>query len=227
MTGICGPASLTSMLLIRKLFRRSPIYRSSLYFRVALCGRWFSERSMGHGRETPCLASRSDAFKQTTVRSYGRAHRLRTLVETGTYMGEMVFAVRRDFDRIYSIELEPTLWANAAKRLSRYPHVSVLQGDSTDVLPGVLRQLTKPALFWLDGHYSGGLTAKGALNTPIRNELKTILSCSSHRHIILIDDAHCFNGEDDYPTLTEISDIVRALRADSDIRVEDNIIRIV
>lgn len=52
--------------------------------------------------------------KQDAVRSYGARFGLKTLVETGTFRGDMVYAMRADFDRIYSIELNGNL-AKAAQ----------------------------------------------------------------------------------------------------------------
>ena len=48
--------------------------------------------------------------KQRTLREYSKRYDLRILVETGTYFGDMVEAMRADFDRIYSIELSKDLY---------------------------------------------------------------------------------------------------------------------
>ena len=44
-------------------------------------------------------------IKQQTLLTYARRFRLKNLVETGTLYGDMVEAMKNDFDRIYSIEL--------------------------------------------------------------------------------------------------------------------------
>ena len=54
------------------------------------------------------------------------------------------------------------------------PHVTIFQGDSATVLPKLLATIQEPCLFWLDGHYSGGITALGKSITPILDELQTI-----------------------------------------------------
>jgi hypothetical protein len=43
--------------------------------------------------------------KQQTLRSYSKKFGLNILVETGTLHGDMVEAMKKDFERIYSIEL--------------------------------------------------------------------------------------------------------------------------
>ena len=49
------------------------------------------------------------AYKVLTVRQYAREHATPVFVETGTYMGDMVFAVKDVFAAIYTIELDPNL----------------------------------------------------------------------------------------------------------------------
>ena len=43
----------------------------------------------------------------------------------------------------------------------------------------------------------------GKLNTPVMDELKTILG-QRLEHVILIDDARLFVSEYDYPTITKL-----------------------
>jgi len=58
-------------------------------------------------------------LKQKVVREYCQRFGLKTLVETGTYYGEMVVAMKRRFDRIYSIEFVPEL-AEPPSRTSKF-----------------------------------------------------------------------------------------------------------
>jgi hypothetical protein len=125
-------------------------------------------------------------------------------IETGTYRGDMVNRVSKRFEKIYSIELSSDLWAKAQKRFASMKHIEILQGDSTHVLPQILAKIDKPALFWLDAHFSTGETARGDLDTPIEEELRTILNHRIKNHIILIDDAREFVGKNGYPPLANI-----------------------
>jgi len=95
------------------------------------------------------------------VLQYARQFDLRVLVETGTYLGEMVDAMRTAFGRVYSIELDQELYWRAVQRFAGRGSVTIVQGDSSKVLPQLLAELAEPVLFWLDGHYSAGVTAKG------------------------------------------------------------------
>lgn len=165
-------------------------------------------------------------LKQRTVKAYGKALSSQVLVETGTYMGAMVDACKDRFSRIYSIELDPALCRRARQRFAHLPHITILCGDSGVLLPSVLPELTQPCLFWLDAHYSGGITARGDLQTPIAQELRHILDHCPTEHAILIDDAHLFVGEDGYPTLEQVRALVGDRRPGWTFAVKDDIIRI-
>jgi hypothetical protein len=164
--------------------------------------------------------------KQRTVKEYARRFDTHTLVETGTYLGDMVAACRNNFRRIFSVEVDSCLCELARDRFQKFSHISIVDGDSADILPGILDNIKDPCLFWLDGHYSEGSTSKGELETPIRRELECILSHPVAGHVILIDDARCFTGDNDYPTINEVQQMLVARNLDRFFDVKDDIIRI-
>lgn len=100
-----------------------------------------------------------------------------------------------------------------------------MHGDSGKILPEILASLNKPCLFWLDAHYSDGITAKGDVETPIVSELEAIFNHSIQSHVILIDDARCFIGENDYPTIDWLREYILKQHLDWVFEVRDNIIR--
>jgi hypothetical protein len=164
--------------------------------------------------------------KETVVREYAQQFNTRILIETGTYLGDMVYAMRKAFAKIISFELDEELSRQARQKFAHNKHIQIVQGDSGELLGGHLQTIHEPCLFWLDGHFSGGITAQATLNTPIKNELEAILSHPVPGHVILIDDARCFTGEDDYPTTEELEEVVRRLKPDWEVSVKDDIIRI-
>jgi len=166
------------------------------------------------------------AVKQKTIKMFAENFSIDVLVETGTYQGAMVNAMKNTFKRIYSIELQPDLCKQAKARFSGYDHISIIQGDSSEVLSDVLSVIDQPILFWLDGHYSHGITARGILDTPIHQELQHIRDHQENGHIILIDDARLFIGQDDYPTLDELQKLVTEYFPRHTFDVADDIIRI-
>lgn len=166
-------------------------------------------------------------IKQRTVREYAARYGTPRLVETGTYMGTMLAAVRTQFVSSDSIELDPYLATRAQRRFRRHRDVRIHAGDSGAVLPRVLEALTQPALFWLDAHYSGGITARGAVDTPVAQELRAILRHpQAAAHVILIDDARLFNGSEDYPELAALPELLRANGSAHQLSVSQDIIRI-
>lgn len=146
--------------------------------------------------------------KQRIVRAFAQQFRLRVFIETGTYLGDMIAAVQGIFREVYSIELGRELYENAKRRFAGKHHIVILHGDSASLLPSVLARVNSPCLFWLDAHWSAGNTARGVSNTPIRQELHHILNHHVKGHVILVDDAHSFTGQDDYPALQEMRDLV-------------------
>ena len=167
---------------------------------------------------------RALAGRYETIFDYSRRFGLRTLVETGTPFGDTVLATRRHFDRVYSIELSPELHERTKRRLRRFRNVTLLQGDSAEVLPGLLEELDEPCLFWLDAHYSGGVSARGPLDSPLRAELQAILARDEERDVILVDDATYLTGERGWPSWDEL----RSLCEEHGLRISeaDRIVRI-
>jgi hypothetical protein len=148
------------------------------------------------------------------------------LVETGTYRGETVAALLDDFDRIVSVELGNELHAAARRRFERVGHVELVHGDSGQLMPEIVERLDSTALFWLDGHYSAGVTARGADETPILRELDAVLGRGRRGDVLLVDDARCFTGERGWPSLAELREQVRKFEPDHVFEVQSDVIRI-
>ena len=207
--------------MLREWIRTTPFYHP--------VRNWL--RAMRHGRELRRWVARGKPVppphivKQRTINQLADRFGLKTLVETGTYYGDMVEAMKRRFSRIYSIELSKELCERAAKRFRADRHVMIIQGDSGAELGKLVRRIDQPALFYLDGHYSGGITAQGAKWTPIYEELSHIFD-HDPRHVIVIDDARCFGRDPDYPSLEALREFIRSRRPGAGVEVEDDSIRI-
>ncbi len=164
--------------------------------------------------------------KHTDVNYFRKKYRLSILVETGTYHGDMVAAMLSKFKNIYTIELNELFFEKAKKRFSNDSHVSIIKGDSGEKLGLVIKEINKPILFWLDGHYSGGDTSCGEKETPIYKELQVIFRHNIKNHVILIDDARCFNGTCDYPTQKKLAKFVQK-ESNYQLSISRDIIRLV
>jgi hypothetical protein len=147
-------------------------------------------------------------LKQKIVRQYGERFHLNTLVETGTYYGEMVAAMKNRFDRVYSIECDRALAERATRKFARDKQVRIFCGDSRLVMPDVLALLEGPSLFWLDAGYYGWI---GIRNNEQRlsAELEMILS-HPYPHVILLDDARGLTGRDGIPSVGDVQAYVES-----------------
>jgi len=165
-------------------------------------------------------------LKQKILRGYIEKYDLKIMVETGTYFGDMIEAQRKSLSKVYSIELSEYLASEAQRRFKSSRNVTILQGDSGREIEKVIKDITLPTLFWLDGHYSAGITAKGESETPIFAELTHIFNAPDLRHVILIDDARAFGKIRDYPTLDVLKSFIHARRNNLEITIQDDIIRV-
>jgi len=165
--------------------------------------RW---RQQGHPLPVP------PHVKRALLRKRAQRNGLRVFIETGTLFGDTLAALRRHFEELHSIELDPELYRKAAARFANDPKVTLWHGDSGEVLPRVLEGVGQPVLFWLDGHYAGEGTARGAEDTPIRRELAHIARHAlSRTHLIVVDDARLFDGRNHYPGLEDLQAYVATL----------------
>ena len=163
-------------------------------------------------------------LKQKTVREYGANFNLRTLVETGTYYGEMVAAMKRHFDHIYSIEFVPELAERAQKKFAGEPHMKIICGESQKAVREVLSLLSEPALFWLDAGYYGWIGKQGD-QERLSSEIQSILS-HSLPHIILLDDARGLTGRDGIPSVDDVKKYVESTFPNRSVAVRYDILRI-
>jgi hypothetical protein len=117
-----------------------------------------------------------------------------TWVETGTFMGDTTSVLSRVAKMVYSIEPEPALFSKAEQRFSHTSNVRIIKGLSEEVFPKLLPTIGGNVCFWLDGHYSAGITFKGPQETPIIDELTAIGQNISQmdKIVVLVDDVRCF-----------------------------------
>jgi ribosomal RNA adenine dimethylase len=202
---------------LRSLLKQSPLYAGFKQLGHYPDYWWWKLR--GEPRRIPHV------IKQRTVVEYAQAFELTTLIETGTYYGEMIAALANRFRQIYSIELDPRLARLAQKRFRKQSHVEIIQGDSQSAVPMLLPRLHERCLWWLDAGYCGW---GGDLGNPNRlgSELHAILADRIPDHVILMDDADGVNGQGGSPTLAELIASIESAYPNRHVEVARNIIRI-
>jgi hypothetical protein len=200
----------------RRLLQRTPVY--GFYKALGHYPDYWYWILRGRPLRSPHL------LKQKVVRRYGEKFGLETLVETGTYYGEMVAAMKGRFAQIYSIEYDPELAERAKHKFGRNHHVRIFCGDSRIVMPEVLALLDAPALFWLDAGYYGWVGIRSN-EERLSAELEMILS-HPYQHIILLDDARGLTGRDGIPSVSDVKNYVESKFPNRSVEVKYDIMRI-
>lgn len=206
------------MKALRKLLQRTPVY--GLYKALGHYPDYWYWQLRGQPVRSPHL------LKQRTVREYAQRHGLRILVETGTYYGEMVAAMKAHFDRLYSVEFDPQLAQRAVRKFARWPHIRILEGDSQKVVPDLLKSIGQPSLFWLDAGYYGWAGLQGD-QQRLTTELEAILRHPLPGHVILMDDARGLNGQNGSLTVAELKQRIESEFPGRQVEVQYDILRIV
>jgi hypothetical protein len=147
--------------------------------------------------------------KFRNIKALARRTGARVLIEAGTYRGVTTARCARIFERVYTIELDPALAAEAAQYLRKWPNVEAIQGDALKALPTLLkRPNVADVLLFLDGHFSAGDTAMGDLSEPVVEELSVLGEHKSRICGMIIDD---FRGFGTYETWPAKSALLRAI----------------
>jgi hypothetical protein len=149
---------------------------------------------------------------------------LQRAIETGTYRGGSARLLAELFPSVTTIELSPELHADAVERLADVPAVRCVQGDSGDRLRELV-DAAIPTFYWLDGHWSGGPTAGADSECPVLAEIEHI-GRGHPDDSLVIDDARLFiasppppHDPDQWPSLVELFDAIRAARPDVHVTV--------
>jgi hypothetical protein len=148
---------------------------------------------MGDWKSSQYAMPAPQEVKWAVLRRYGGP--ADTWVETGTYLGDTTDFLASTAKHVYSIEPAPELVTRARHRFQDNARVTIVAGLSEDTLGPILDELAGPVSFWLDGHYSAGITHRGPEDTPIRAELTVI-----EEHLprlgpvtVLVDDVRLFD----------------------------------
>lgn len=112
-------------------------------------------------------------------------------IESGTHLGNTTFVMEKLFKKIYTIEIKKELFI---KTKSKYKgnKINFYLGDSSIILKEICQDISKSAVFFLDGHWSAGQSGKGDKDCPLYEELQIINEHFKQNAILIIDDFRLF-----------------------------------
>lgn len=157
---------------------------------------------------------------------------LSVFVETGTFRGDTLEALKSEFQDLLSIELSPDLYSQALARFRDEQNIRLIQGNSAEALRGVLDSVRgRSTLFWLDAHWCVATgTAGETSQCPLLEELKAIGDLNDES-VVLIDDARLFMAPpsaphevSQWPTFDQILQQLRAMAPAHEIMVVNDVI---
>ena len=168
----------------------------------------FAKGLIGYFRFPDQKISWGGAFngQEHRVKVFWELHKtfeFRTIVETGTYRGSTTaLFLSVPHVHVYTIEAHPWSYGYCRARFFLNSKVTLLGGDSRENLGRLtkIRELARPAFFYLDAHWDDDL--------PLRTELETILSTWPDA-VVMIDDFEVEGdtqyGFDDYGPMKRIN----------------------
>jgi hypothetical protein len=127
------------------------------------------------------------------------------LIESGTFLGNTAMRASRRFDRVITIELSPEFHRQASQYLARRSNIECILGDSTKVLPEVLKRPdVADALVYLDGHFSEAGTAIGEEAEPACTEIRLLAQRKEKVAAFVVDDFREFGVARGFPSKSEL-----------------------
>ena len=156
-----------------------------------------------------------------------------SFVETGTFTGNTTRWASKHFAYVYTIEKSDVLYRKFNEELKQLGGVKPLFGDTRDVLPATISEIgDENAVFWLDAHWSDGVTAGADNECPLLDELAYLLD--RNRDIIMIDDARLFlcapplpHKPSEWPGIADIAELLSGSGTKRFMQIIDDVVIII
>ena len=201
-----------------KIFLKIIIFPFIFLERMRWLSEWYFSRR--------CSPPPPHFIKQALLSRHGISNSI--WVETGTYLGQTTKFLCSNFAFVHSIEPSKKCLKIAKRNLKFYKNVSLYEGTSESCLDSICSSLKGDICFWLDGHYSEGITYKGEKDTPILFELETIKNYLGNfsNTVIVIDDIRTSHiDKKNYPPLNFYVNWAESLGLDWIIELDSFIIK--
>jgi len=154
-------------------------------------------------------------FPAWLIRALAVRFSVRQFVETGTLEGHTAALAATIVHVVHTIEISPVMHKKAIPECRNNPRLHRHLGNSVDIIPAILPQLSGPTLWYLDGHWSA-IGAKLGPECPVLEELA--LLADRPADVIVVDDARLFiappgppHNPDEWPSIDQV---VAAMRCE-------------
>jgi len=117
-------------------------------------------------------------------------------IETGTYRGDTLEIIKKNYKNIYSVELSEVFYNNAVNRFKNDKNIKICFGNSRYDLLSIISDINSPITFWLDSHWScvENVGCDKDVLCPVLYELDQIKQHNIKSHTIMIDDIRLMDG---------------------------------
>ena len=155
---------------------------------------------------------------------------INNFIETGTYQGHTAYWASQLFEQVFTIEYSQDIYQKVTEKYGHIKNIDFLYGDTRNLLQNTLSKLESPSLFWLDAHWSGGLTYGESDECPLLAEIE-IINRSDCEHFIFIDDARLFLSPpppphlpQQWPDISAILNLLNSVKNSRHIVIVDDVI---
>ena len=97
-----------------------------------------------------------------------------TVIETGTCLGYTTLWLAKNFDKVYTIELNKEYCELARAKFLQYPNITSIHGNSEDMLRHL--RIDGNAMFFLDAHWGNQCPLLGELHAIQRMGIKPVIA---------------------------------------------------
>lgn len=142
------------------------------------------------------------SLRRFGLRAIAESTGINTLIETGTGLGGSVeWSLRCGFGEVFSVELEPKLYAQSVSKFANKPNVHLREGDSVAFLRTLGTMRSRPKLIFLDAHFAGGadfglssynVSQQAPKSFPLLEEVRALQEVFGPNDVLIVDDARMY-----------------------------------